>query len=116
MSKQYILVLKKLCLCLFYACTKIRYYLLSSSCNVFYQTDVIKYMLQNPIISGIIHKWAYTFIEYDVAYKYLKSMKGQVVANFIVDHRIDDSCVLDVSYITITPWALYFDGSVCNEE
>jgi hypothetical protein len=34
--------IKKLCLCLFYACTKVRYYLSSSSCNVLCQTDVIK--------------------------------------------------------------------------
>jgi hypothetical protein len=37
-------------------------------------------------------------------------MKGQVVADFIVEHRIDDTHKLDVSYFTITPWTLYFDG------
>jgi hypothetical protein len=46
----------KLCLCLFYACTKCRCYLLSSHCIVSGQTDVIKYMLQNPIMSCIIGK------------------------------------------------------------
>jgi hypothetical protein len=34
--------IEKLCLCLFYACTKLRYYLLSSPCTVSCQTDVIK--------------------------------------------------------------------------
>jgi hypothetical protein len=106
---------EKLCLCLFYACTKLRCYLLSSTCTVSCQTDVIKYMLQNPIMSGRIGKWAYALIEYDLAYESLKSMKGQVVADFIVEHRIDDTHELDTSYITITPWTMYFDGSVCNE-
>jgi hypothetical protein len=48
---RYILI-EKLCLCLFYAYTKLRCYLLSSSCIVSCQADVIKYMLQNTIMSG----------------------------------------------------------------
>jgi hypothetical protein len=72
--------IEKLCLCLFYACIKCRCYLLSSHCIVSSQTDVIKYMLQNLIMSGRIGKWAYALIEYNLAYEALKSMKGQ-------DHR-----------------------------
>jgi hypothetical protein len=55
------------------------------------QTDVIKYMLQNPIMSGIIGKWAYALIEYDLAYESLKSTKGKVITDFIVEHWIDDT-------------------------
>jgi hypothetical protein len=36
--------IEKLCLCLFYACTKCRCYLLSSHCTFAGQTDVIKYV------------------------------------------------------------------------
>jgi hypothetical protein len=46
-------------------------------------------MLQQSILSGRIEKWAYALIEYDLAYEPLKSMKGQVVANFIIGHSID---------------------------
>jgi hypothetical protein len=59
--------IEKLCLCLFLACTKCRCYLLSSHCTVASQTDVIKYMLQYPIMSDRIGKWAYALIEYDLA-------------------------------------------------
>jgi hypothetical protein len=83
--------IEKLCLCLFYACTKCRCYLLSSHCTVASQTDVIRYMLQNLIMSGRIGKWAYALIEYDLAYEPLKSMKGQVIADFIVERRRDDT-------------------------
>jgi hypothetical protein len=107
--------IEKLCLSLFYTCTKYRCYLLSSRCTVYGQADVIKYMLHNPIMSGRIGKWAYALIEYDLAYEPLKSMRGQVVADFIVEHRINDAHKLDISYLTVTPWTLYFDGSVCNE-
>ena len=41
-------------------------------------------------------------------------MKGQIVANFIVDHRIDDDIEL-VDYLSIRPWKLFFDGSACRE-
>ena len=41
--------IEKLCLSLYHACTKLRHYLLSSSCIVACQTDVIRHMLQKPI-------------------------------------------------------------------
>jgi hypothetical protein len=50
------------------------------------QYDVIKHMLLEPILSGRVAKWAYVLVEYDLAYEPLRSMKGQVVADFIVDH------------------------------
>lgn len=72
-------------------------------------------MLQKRILSGRIGKWAYALIEYDLAYKSLKSMKGQIVANFIVDHRVSDENDIELGYIEICPWELYFDGSACRE-
>jgi hypothetical protein len=83
--------IEKLCLSLFYACFKLQHYLLSSTCVVACQADVIRHMLQQPILSGRIGKWAYTLIEYDLAYEPLKSMKGQVVADFNVEHSIDQN-------------------------
>jgi membrane-bound ClpP family serine protease len=53
------------------------------------QSDVIKYMLQKPILSGRLGKWAYALVEYDLEFKPLKAMKGQVVADFIVEHNIE---------------------------
>jgi hypothetical protein len=50
---------EKLCLALHYACTKCRHYLLSSACTVISQHDVLKYMLQRTILSGMLGKWAY---------------------------------------------------------
>ena len=42
-------------------------------------------------------------------------MRGQIVADFIVEHRINDKYDLEVGYLTCTPWKLYFDGSVCDD-
>ena len=105
---------ERLCLSLYFACTKLRHYLLSSECKVFSQTDVIKHMIHRPILSGRIGKWAYGLIEYDLAYESLKSVKGQVVADFIVEHRIDLEQEADLNLVSAVPWKLYFDGSVCS--
>jgi hypothetical protein len=72
---------------LYYACTKLRHYLLSNTCIVACHTDVIKHMLHRPILSGRLGKWAYGLVEYDLVYESLKSIKGQIVADFIVEHR-----------------------------
>jgi hypothetical protein len=46
---------------------------------------------------------AYALIEYDLAYGSLKSMKGQVVDDIIVELQIDDSYELDMLYIIVSP-------------
>jgi ribonuclease HI len=107
--------IEKLCFLFYYACTKLMHYLLSSTCIVACQTDVIKHMLHRPILSGRLGKWAYSLIEYDLDYESLKSTKGQVVADLIVEHRIDIEHDLDVGLIFLTPWKLYFDRSTCRD-
>jgi hypothetical protein len=62
----------------------------------------------SPVLHG-----AYALVEYDLAYEPLRSMKGHVVVNFIVDHAIDLDHSVDV--IQLKPWGLYFDGSICSK-
>jgi hypothetical protein len=94
-------------------CSKFRHYILSSSCIVACQYDAIKHMLLKPILSGRIGKWTYVLVEYDLAYELLRSMKGQVVADFIVDHAIDVDH--SVNFVQLKLWGLYFDGSVSSK-
>jgi hypothetical protein len=42
-------------------------------------------------------------IEYDLAYEPLKSMKGQVVADFIVGHSIDQNNDESCNLVSINP-------------
>ena len=72
-------------------------------------------MLQKPILSGRIRKWAYALVEYDLAYESLRAVRGQIVADFIIEHRINDQHDLEVGYVTCTPWKLFFDGSTCDD-
>jgi hypothetical protein len=46
-------------------------------------------MLHKPILSGRVDKWAYILVEYDLYCEPLSSMKGQIVVDFIVGHRVD---------------------------
>jgi hypothetical protein len=77
------------------------------------QYDVINHMLLKPILSGRMGKRAYALVEYDLAYELLRSMKGQVVADFIVDHVIDMGHSVDC--VQLKPWGLNYDGSVCSK-
>jgi hypothetical protein len=54
-------------------------------------------------------------IEYDLAYEPLKSIKGQVVADFIVGHSIDQNNDESCNLVSIHLWKLFFDGSACRE-
>jgi hypothetical protein len=99
--------IEKLCLSLFHDCSKLQHYLLSSNCVVASQADVIKHMLQQPILSGRIRKWAYALIEYDLAYESLKLIKCQVVADFIVEHSIDQNNDESCNLVSIHPWMLF---------
>jgi hypothetical protein len=48
--------IERLCLSLFYACSKLRHYLLASTCVVACQADIIKQMLHQATLSGRIGK------------------------------------------------------------
>jgi ribonuclease HI len=72
-------------------------------------------MLQQPILSGRIGKWAYALIEYDLAYEPLKSMKDQVIEDFIIEHSIDQNNDESCNLMSIHLWKLFFNGSACRE-
>jgi hypothetical protein len=93
--------IEKLCLSLYHTCTKLMHYLLPSTCIVACQTDIIKYMFHKPILNGRVGKWAFALVEYDLHCEPLSSMKDQIVANFIVGHRVDKQLDLNVGYVTL---------------
>ena len=76
--------IERLCLCLYFSCTKLRHYLLLAGCVVVSKDDVIKCMLSLPILSGRIGKWILALSEFDLRYESAKEIKGQVMADFVV--------------------------------
>lgn len=65
-------------------------------------------MLSKPILHSRIGKWALALTEFSLTFKPLKAMKGQIMANFIVDHAVVES---SLNVFDTAQWRLYFDGS-----
>jgi hypothetical protein len=101
---------EKLCLCVYYSCTKFRHYLLNAECVVYSKFDVIKHILSTQILNGRIGQWILALSEFEVKFESAKVVKGQIIADFITEHR-DPS----INLLEITPWALFFDGSSCGK-
>jgi len=101
--------IEKLCLCLYFSCTKLRHYLLSAECTVICKDDVVRYMLSMPIMSGRISKWILALSEFDLRYESAKAVKGQIMADLVTQH-----CGL-VNSLEVALWVLFFDGSTCDQ-
>ena len=67
---------ERLCLRLYFSCTKLRHYLLSAECIVVSKDDVIRYMLLLLILNGRIGKWILALSEFDLRYESAKAVKG----------------------------------------
>ena len=101
--------LEKLCLCLYFSCMKLKYYIKPVDVYVSSHFDVIKHMLSKPIMHSRVGKWALALTEYSLTFMPLRAVKGQVISDFIVDHSLIEETVM--GYIEMQPWKLYFDGS-----
>ena len=108
--------IEKLCLALYFACTKLRHYLIKSQVYVVSQTNLMKYMLIRPLIIGRIGKWSLSLPEFTLVYFPYKSVKGQALANFLVDYpsleiQPENDVELKIYEVERRPWILKFDGS-----
>ena len=50
--------IEKLCLSLYYACTKLEYYMLPKEVSIICEIDIVKYLLNKPILQGRLMRWA----------------------------------------------------------
>lgn len=101
--------IEKLCLALYFSCTKLKYYMMPCNVYVVSKTDVIKYMLSKPILNGRIGKWTIALSEFSLQYLPAKAVKGQAIADFLVEHPGEE--IPEINLVTLKPWKLFFDGS-----
>ena len=79
---------------------------------VIVQTDVVKYMLSRPILSGKLGKWSLSLVEFNLVYVPKKTVKRQALADFLADYPCTDVIDFNESLVLeVTPWKLFFDGS-----
>jgi hypothetical protein len=102
--------IEKLCLCLFFTYTKLRHILLSAEIIVICKSDVIKHMLLALVLKGRLGKWMFALSEFDIRYQPVKAVKGQALANLILE-RIN----INIATLSVRAWAMYFDGSACED-
>jgi ribonuclease HI len=102
--------IEKLCLCLFFTCTKLQHILLFVEIIIICKSDVIKHMLSSPMLKGQLGKWMFALSEFNIWYQPTKAVKGQALADLIAE-RIN----INVTTVSVHAWGMYFDGSACED-
>ncbi|XP_072074112.1 uncharacterized protein [Arachis hypogaea] len=93
--------IEKLCLALYFSCLKLKYYLIPRNVYVISKFDVLKYMLSSPILNGRLRKWMLALTEFSLHFVPARAVKGQVLADFLVDHPCID---IDESLLGSLVW------------
>ena len=106
-------LIEKLCICLYFACMKLKQYIKPVDVYVSSHYDIIKHMLSKPIMHSRIRKWALKLTKFSLTLNLLKAIKGQIMAVFIVDYAMVES---SLNMVDATPWRLYFDGRATKTE
>nr|GEV66870.1 reverse transcriptase domain-containing protein [Tanacetum cinerariifolium] len=75
----------------------------------------IKQLLSNPEVTGRLLKWRFELGEHDIQYRLRTSVKGQILADFIVERPEDGTPDTPMEYREElpNPWILFTDGSSC---
>ncbi|OMP01243.1 hypothetical protein COLO4_12027 [Corchorus olitorius] len=92
---------------------KLRHYLINEQVDLICKYDVIKYMLNKPVMGNRIGKWVLALSEFSLNFVPQKAVKGQALADFLADHpcqvtlpKLDETMLVEP-----IPWILEFDGS-----
>jgi hypothetical protein len=100
--------IEKLCLYLFFTCTKLWHILLFAEIIIIWRSDAIKLMLSAPVLKGRLRKWMFALSELNIWYQPAKAVKGQALSDLIAK-KINTN----VATLSVHAWAMYFDGSAC---
>nr|GEU84478.1 reverse transcriptase domain-containing protein [Tanacetum cinerariifolium] len=75
----------------------------------------IKQLLSNPEVTGRLLKWRFELREHDIQYRPRMSVKGQILADFIVERPEDDvpDTPIEDREELPNPYILFTDGSSC---
>jgi ribonuclease HI len=102
--------IEKLCLYLFFTCTKLRHILLFTDIIVICKSDVIKHTMSAPVLKGQLRKWMFALLEFNIRYQPMKAVKGQALADLIVE-----IINTNIATLSVRARAMYFDGSACED-
>ncbi|XP_052185187.1 uncharacterized protein LOC127796825 [Diospyros lotus] len=101
---------EKVALALLNASRKLRPYFQAHSISVL--TDQpLRSILQKPECSGRLTKWSIELSEYDIQYHPRQAIKGQALADFIVEYTPSK----EAKEKSITEWLLFVDGATSSQ-
>ncbi|GKA30206.1 reverse transcriptase domain-containing protein [Tanacetum coccineum] len=104
--------MEKLILALVFAAKRLRRYFQAHPIAVI--TDQpIKQVISKPDASGRLQKWSVLLGEYNISYRPRTAVKGQILADFLIE-KPETDIVLPQSEVKLPePWILFTDGSSC---
>ncbi|XP_049397385.1 uncharacterized protein LOC125861563 [Solanum stenotomum] len=111
--------IEKMCLALLYAIRKLRHYFEAYTIKLISQADPVKFVMTRPVLSGRLARWSILFNQYEIIYTPQKAVKGQALANFLVDHPLSGKWKTSAefpnedAFLTeeLPSWTMFFDGS-----
>ncbi|GJV20773.1 reverse transcriptase domain-containing protein [Tanacetum coccineum] len=73
----------------------------------------IKQVISRLDVAGRLHKWSFMLGEHNITYRPRTSVKGQILADFLVEKPNDALPEASVIETLQEPWTLFTDGSLC---
>ncbi|GJY22650.1 reverse transcriptase domain-containing protein [Tanacetum coccineum] len=106
--------MEKLALALLSASKRLKRYIQAYTI-VIITDQPIKQLLSSSEISGRMLKWKFELEGYDIQYRPRTSIKGQILADFIVERAEEESSDEPMTELEEIPepWTLFTDGSSC---
>ncbi|GJX64969.1 reverse transcriptase domain-containing protein [Tanacetum coccineum] len=106
--------MEKLVLALLSASKRLKRYFQAHTVIVI-TSQPIKQLLSSSEISGRMLKWKFELEGYDIQYRPRTAIKGQILADFIVERPEEESPdeLMTEPEVLPEPWTLFTDGSSC---
>ncbi|GJV94481.1 reverse transcriptase domain-containing protein [Tanacetum coccineum] len=106
--------MEKLVLALVFAAKRIQRYFQAHSIAVI--TDQpIKQIISRPDVAGRLQKWSVMLGEHNITYRPRTSVKGQILADFLVEKLDDAPADTSVKETPKEVWTLFTDGFSCTD-
>lgn len=124
--------MEKLCLAIIFVMKKLRHYMLNHTTYVIAKADPLKYMMNKTYQNTTTSKWIMYLTEFDLQFISQKSIKGQVIADHLVEAPLQDDNLLIIELLDKhifqldnvdlpteleEEWdiTIHFDGSKCEK-
>nr|GEW27027.1 reverse transcriptase domain-containing protein [Tanacetum cinerariifolium] len=104
--------MEKLVVSLVFVAKRLRMYFQAHPITVI-TNQPIKQVMSRPDVAGRLQKWSIMLGEHNITYRPRTSVKGQILAAFLIEMPGDVSQAVPAAVTQEEPWTLFTDGSSC---